>query len=131
MVEVVETGGGGRFEELGSYVRAKRVGPFVFVAGTTAIEPTGKLHAPNDTYEQTRYAFARVAKALEEVGASLTDVVRTRLYFADLTTAADGVRAHGEIFRGIRPVTTGVEVGLTVPGMMIEVEVDAIVADLL
>lgn len=131
MVEVVETGGGGRFEELGSYVRAKRVGPFVFVAGTTAIEPTGKLHAPNDTYEQTRYAFARVAKALEEVGASLSDVVRTRLYFADLTTAADGVRAHGEIFRGIRPVTTGVEVGLTVPGMMIEVEVDAIVADLL
>jgi enamine deaminase RidA (YjgF/YER057c/UK114 family) len=131
MVEVVETGGGGRFEELGSYVRAKRVGPFVFVAGTTAIEPTGKLHAPNDTYEQTRYAFARVAKALEEVGASLSDVVRTRLYFADLTTAAAGVRAHGEIFRGIRPVTTGVEVGLTVPGMMIEVEVDAIVADLL
>ena len=131
MVEVVETGGGGRFEELGSYVRAKRVGPFVFVAGTTAIEPTGKLHAPNDTYEQTRYAFARVAKALEEVGASLSDVVRTRLYFVDLTTASDGVRAHGEIFKGIRPVTTGVEVGLTVPGMMIEVEVDAIVADLL
>ncbi len=131
MVEVVETGGGGRFEELGSYVRAKRVGPFVFVAGTTAIEPTGKLHAPNDTYQQTRYAFARVARALEEVGASLSDVVRTRLYFTDLSTAVDGVRAHGEIFKGIRPVTTGVEVGLTVPGMMVEVEVDAIVADLL
>jgi enamine deaminase RidA (YjgF/YER057c/UK114 family) len=131
MVEVVETGGGGRFEELGSYVRAKRVGPFVFVAGTTAIEPTGKLHAPHDTYEQTRYAFGRVAKALEEVGASMSDVVRTRLYFTDLSTAADGVRAHGEIFKGIRPVTTGVEVGLTVPGMMVEVEVDAIVADFL
>ena len=131
MVEVVETGGGGRFEELGSYVRAKRVGAFVFVAGTTAIEPTGKLHAPNDTYQQTRYAFARVAKALEEVGASLSDVVRTRQYFTDLSTATDGVRAHGEIFRGIRPVTTGVEVGLTVPGMMVEVEVDAILADLL
>jgi enamine deaminase RidA (YjgF/YER057c/UK114 family) len=103
----------------------------VFVAGTTAIEPTGKLHAPNDTYAQTLYAFGRVAKALEEVGASLSDVVRTRLYFTDLATATDGVRAHGEIFKGIRPVTTGVEVGLTVPGMMIEVEVDAIVADLL
>ena len=61
----------------------------------------------------------------------LEDVVRTRLYFTDLSTAADGVRAHGEIFKGIRPVTTGVEVGLTVPGMMVEVEVDAIVADLL
>ena len=131
MVDVVETGGGGRFEEIGSYVRAKRVGAFVFVAGTTAIEPTGKLHAPGDTYAQTLYAFARVARALEEVGASLPDVVRTRLFFTDIATAGDGVRAHGEIFAGIRPVTTGVEVGLTVPGMMVEVEADAIVAGLL
>jgi enamine deaminase RidA (YjgF/YER057c/UK114 family) len=131
MVEVAEAGGGGRFEELGSYVRAKRVGAFVFVAGTTAIEPTGKLHAPNDTYAQTVYAFARVAHALEAVGSRLEDVVRTRLYFTDISTAAEAVRAHGEIFKGIRPVTTGVEVGLTVPGMMVEVEVDAIVADLL
>lgn len=131
MVEVVETGGGGRFEELGSYVRAKRVGPFVWVAGTTAIEPTGKLHAPGDTYAQTIYAFARVATALEEVGSSIDDVVRTRLYFTDLSTAAEGVRAHGEIFAGVRPVTTGVEVGLTVPGMMVEVEADAVVAGLL
>lgn len=131
MVEVVEAGGGGRFEELGSYVRAKRVGAFVFVAGTTAIEPTGKLHAPGDTYAQTLYAFGRVAQALAAVGSRMEDVVRTRLYFTDLSKAADGVRAHGEIFKGIRPVTTGVEVGLTVPGMMVEVEVDAIVADLL
>lgn len=131
MVEVVETGGGGRFEEVGSYVRAKRVGPFVFVAGTTAIEPTGKLHAPGDTYAQTMYAFARVSQALEDVGSSLADVVRTRMYFTDISTAGDGVRAHGEIFAGIRPVTTGVEVGLTVPGMMVEVEVDALVRELL
>jgi enamine deaminase RidA (YjgF/YER057c/UK114 family) len=131
MVDVVETGGGGRFEEIGSYVRAKRVGAFVFVAGTTAVEPTGKLHAPGDTYAQTLYAFARVAHALEAVGASLPDVVRTRLYFTDIATAGDGVRAHGEVFAGIRPVTTGVEVGLTVPGMMVEVEADAIVAGLL
>lgn len=131
MVEMAETGGMGRFEEIGSYVRAKRVGPFVFVAGTTAIEPTGKLHAPGDTYAQTIYAFARVARALQEVGSSMTDVVRTRLYFTDIATASEGVRAHGEIFAGIRPVTTGVEVGLTVPGMMVEVEVDAIVSALL
>ncbi len=131
MVEIAETGGGGRFEELGSYVRAKRVGPFVYVAGTTAIEPSGKLHAPGDTYAQTIYAFARVARALEEVGSSLRDVVRTRLYLADIATVAEAVRAHGEVFAGIRPVSTGVEVGLTVPGMMVEVEVDAVVAHLL
>lgn len=123
--------GGGRFEKIGSYSRAKRVGAFAFVAGTTAIEPSGKLHAPNDTYAQTLYAFGRVARALGEVGAAMSDVVRTRLYFADMSTADQAIRAHGEIFAGINPVTTGCQVGLTTPGMMIEVEADAIVADLL
>jgi enamine deaminase RidA (YjgF/YER057c/UK114 family) len=131
MVEIVTASGGGRFEKIGSYSRAKRVGPFVFVAGTTAIEPTGKLHAPYDTYAQTIYAFGRVAKALTDVGAAMTDVVRTRMYFADMSTSVDAVRAHGEIFKGVEPVTTGCEVGLTTPGMMVEVEVDAIIASML
>jgi enamine deaminase RidA (YjgF/YER057c/UK114 family) len=131
MVEIVTAAGGGRFEKIGSYSRAKRVGPFVFVAGTTAIEPTGKLHAPYDTYAQTIYAFERVAKALADVGAAMTDVVRTRMYFADMSTSVDAVRAHGEVFSGIEPVTTGCEVGLTTPGMMVEVEVDAIIASML
>jgi enamine deaminase RidA (YjgF/YER057c/UK114 family) len=131
MVDIVTTSGGGRFERIGSYSRAKRVGPFVYVAGTTAIEPSGKLHAPYDTYAQTVYAFERVAKALVEVGSSLRDVVRTRMYFADISSAGDAVRAHGEVFRGIDPVTTGCEVGLTTPGMMVEVEVDAIIASML
>jgi enamine deaminase RidA (YjgF/YER057c/UK114 family) len=131
MVDIVTTSGGGRFEEIGSYSRAKRVGPLVYVAGTTAIEPTGKLHAPFDAYAQTIYAFERVARALGEVGAAMTDVVRTRLYFADMSGAADAIRAHGEVFRGINPVTTGCEVGLTTPGMMVEVEVDAVIASML
>ena len=131
MVDIVRTSGGGRFEEIGSYSRAVRVGPYVFVAGTTAIEPTGKLHAPDDGYAQTMYAFARVALALEEVGASLKDVVRTRLYFSDMAVAADSVRAHGEVFSDVRPVTTGVAVGLTTPGMVVEVEADAVIAELL
>lgn len=120
-------GGGGRFEKIGSYARAKRVGPFVFVAGTTAIEPSGKLHAPGDTYAQTVYAFARVAKALEDVGAEMRHVVRTRAFLTDMKDAGGFVRAHGEIFKGIEPVTSAVEAGLTTPGMMVEVEVDAIV----
>ncbi|CAN5268940.1 RidA family protein [soil metagenome] len=131
MVEIVTVSGGGRFETLGAYSRAKRVGAFAFVAGTTAIEPSGKLHAPYDTYAQTVYAFGRVARALAEVGAALEDVVRTRLFFADMSTADDAIRAHGEIFALVNPVTTGCQVGLTTPGMMIEVEADAIVADLL
>ena len=121
--------GGGRFEETGAYVRAKRVGPFVFIAGTTAIEASGRLHAPGDTYAQTRFAFGRVDEALRAVGAEMRHVVRTRAFLADMRTAGAYVRAHGEIFRDIRPVTTGVEAGLTTPGMMVEVEVDAVIHD--
>ncbi len=129
MVEIRSASGGGRFEKVAAYVRAKRVGAFVFVAGTTAIEPSGRLHAPGDTYTQTKYAFGRIERALDEVGARLSDVVRTRAYLADIAEAEAFARAHGEIFAGIAPVTTAVEAGLTTPGMMVELEVDAILAD--
>ena len=121
--------GGGRFEKIGSYVRAKRIGPFVFVAGTTAIEPSGKLHAPGDTYAQTIYAFERITDALARVGAEIKHVVRTRAYLTDMKDAGGFVRAHGEIFAGIEPVSTAIEAGLTMPGMMVEIEVDAIIHD--
>jgi len=124
---VMSTSGGGRFEKIGSYSRAKRVGPFVFVAGTTAIEPSGKLHRPGDTYAQTLFIFNRIKDALEAVGAEMRHVVRTRAYLTDIKTGGDFIRAHGEIFAGIEPVTTGVEAGLTTPGMMIEIEVDALI----
>ena len=121
--------GGGRFEEIGSYSRAKRVGPFVYVAGTTAIEPSGKLHAPGDTYSQSMYIFGRIEVALKEAGAELAHVVRTRAYLADLSDAGGFVRAHGKVFAGIEPVLTGVQAGLTQPGMMVEIDVDAIIHD--
>lgn len=121
---------GGRFEEIGSYARAKRVGPFVYIAGTTAIEPSGKLHAPGDCYEQSIYIFKRIAEALAEVGAEMRHVVRTRAFLTDLAAGGAGfVRAHGEVFKGIDPVTSGVEGGLTQPGMMVEIEADALVTD--
>jgi enamine deaminase RidA (YjgF/YER057c/UK114 family) len=120
---------GGRFEEVGSYARAKRVGPFVYVAGTTAIEPSGKLHAPGDAYAQTIYILGRIEQALSEVGAKLDHVMRTRAYVTDMTQAGGFVRAHGEVFKGIDPVLTGVEAGLTQPGMMVEIDVDAIIHD--
>ena len=118
---------GGRFEEIGSYSRARRVGPFVFVAGTTAVEPTGKLHAPDDCYAQSLYIFGRIESVLEEVGASMHHVVRTRAFFSDMQQAGGFIQAHGEIFKGIDPVTSGVEAGLTQKGMMVEIEVDAII----
>lgn len=120
---------GGRFEEIGSYSRAKRVGPFVYIAGTTAIEPSGKLHAPNDSYAQSVYILGRIEEALREVGAEMRHVVRTRAYVTDMSAAGGLVKAHGEAFKGIDPVMTGVEAGLTQPGMMVEIDVDAIVHD--
>lgn len=118
---------GGRFEEAGSYSRAKRVGPFVSVAGTTAIEPSGKLHAPGDTYAQSIYILKKIENALQEVGADMRHVMRTRCYLTDLKDAGGFVKAHGEVFKDINPVLTGVQAGLTQPGMMVEIDVDAII----
>lgn len=121
--------GGGRFEEIGSYSRAKRVGPFVYVAGTTAIEPSGKLHAPGDTYAQTVFILCRIEEALHGVGADMRHVMRSRAYLTNLSDAGGFIRAHGEVFKEIEPVLTGVQAGLTQPGMMVEIDVDAIVHD--
>lgn len=127
-LQTVQTGG--RFEEIGSYARARRVGPFVYIAGTTAIEPSGKLHAPGDTYAQCMYIFARIEDALKEVGANLSHVVRTTAFLTDMAEGGAGfVKAHGEVFGGINPVTAAVEAGLTTPGMMIEILVDAVIHD--
>ncbi len=126
---VMTASGGGRFEKIGAYSRAKRVGPFVYVAGTTAIEPSGKLHAPGDTYAQTVFIFNRIEAALQAVGAEMRHVVRTRAFLSDMKGGGDFIRAHGEVFAGIEPVTSGVEAGLTTPGMMIEIEVDAVIHD--
>ncbi len=126
---IIKHKGGGRFEEVGSYSRAKRVGPFVYVAGTTAIEPSGKLHAPGDTYAQSIYILKRIEDALREVGANLSHVMRTRAYLTDLSKAGGFVKAHGEVFKGIEPVLTGVQAELTQPGMMVEIDVDAIIHD--
>ena len=119
---------GGRFEKIGSYCRAKRIGPFVWVAGTTSIEPSGKLHAPGDTYAQSIYVFERIRLALVEVGAEMRHVVRRTAFLTDMAAGTGGhVKAHGEVFSGIDPVTAAVEAGLTTPGMMVEIMVDAVI----
>ena len=119
--------GTGRFERLGSYARARRVGDLVFVAGTTAIEPSGRVHAPGDVYEQTRFVLTRIDEILRECGATLADVVRTVAYLTDMAAAEGFVRAHGEAFAGIEPVCTAVGVELATPGLTVEIEVQAII----
>jgi enamine deaminase RidA (YjgF/YER057c/UK114 family) len=121
--------GGGRFEEIGSYARAKRIGPFVWVAGTTAIEPTGKIHAPYDGYAQTIFILGRIREALRALGADLHHVGRVRVYLTDMTYSAGFIQAHGEVFKGIDPVLTAVTAGLTQPGLVVEIDVDAVIHD--
>ncbi len=122
-------GTGTRWEAAFGYARAVRIGPHVWVAGTTAIGSDGRIAAPDDAGTQTRQAFQNVEQALEELGASLADVVRTRLHVTDIRRDGEAVgTAHGEVFGEIRPVTAMGEVArLIEPAMRVEVEAEAFV----
>jgi enamine deaminase RidA (YjgF/YER057c/UK114 family) len=124
--EIAEYRDGGRFEELAGYVRAKRVGPFVYVSGTTAVERSGRVHQPGDTAAQTRFALRRIEAALEAVGSNLRDVVRTRAYLVDMSDAGVFARAHREALGDVAPVLTAVGAQLATPGLMVEIEIDAV-----
>jgi enamine deaminase RidA (YjgF/YER057c/UK114 family) len=114
------------FEPQVGYSRAVRVGNRVYVAGTVATGPDGNIVAPDDAYGQAKFALERIAKALAEAGASLANVVRTRMFVTDISRWADYGRAHGEAFSDIRPAATMIEVkALISPGLLIEIEVDA------
>ena len=121
---------GAPWESIVGYSRAVRVGPYVHVAGTTAVNSEGKVVGADDPYDQTVYILGKIEKALQEAGVALTDVVRTRIYVTDVTDWDEVGRAHGEVFGEIRPAATLVEVNsLIEPEMLVEIEADAICAD--
>ncbi|MFC8075475.1 RidA family protein [Streptomyces sp. NPDC057307] len=109
------------------FSRAVRVGAYVVVAGTAPIGDDGVTVGPGDVYAQTVRCLDIAERALEEAGAGLGDVVRTRLMLTDVTRWKDAARAHGERFAGIRPACTVVEVSRFIdPEWLVEVEIDAI-----
>ncbi len=120
---------GGPYEQVYGYSRAVRVGQHVYVSGTTATGPDGKVVAPGDAYAQTKQALHIIETALNQCGASLREVVRTRTFTTDITnTWRQIAKAHAEAFGGVRPASTLVEIkALIDPAMLIEIEVDAVI----
>ncbi len=117
---------GTKWEPVVGYSRAVRVGPYVHVAGTTAVDASGSLVGPGDAYAQTAFILRKIEDALGQAGASMSQVVRTRLFVTDIARFEEFGQAHGEVFRNIRPASTMVEVkALVDPEMLIEIEADA------
>jgi enamine deaminase RidA (YjgF/YER057c/UK114 family) len=119
---------GSVFEPLVGYSRAVRVGPWVLVAGTTASEGDGRAVGGEDAAAQAREALRRIAVALEQAGAGLHHVVRTRMFVTDISRWREIGAAHAEVFGDIRPAASMVQVSALIdPSLLIEIEADAFV----
>lgn len=124
-----QIGSGSPWEDIVGYSRAVKVGNIIEVAGTTAMDGE-LLVGKDDVYEQTKFIFKKIEKALQQLGSSLNDVVRTRMFVTNMDDWELIGKAHGEFFTTIKPVATMVEVKRLInEALLIEIEVTAITAD--
>jgi enamine deaminase RidA (YjgF/YER057c/UK114 family) len=121
---------GAKWEDIVGYSRAVKVGNIVEVTGTVAADENNNLVGENNAYEQTRFILQKIETFLIRAGASLKDVVRTRIYVTDITRWEEYGKAHGEFFSAIKPCTTMVEVkSLIDPAFLVEIEASAIITE--
>jgi enamine deaminase RidA (YjgF/YER057c/UK114 family) len=119
---------GAIWEDKAGYSRAVKVGTHIEVSGTVASDEAGNVVGENNPYEQTTFILKKIEKALVQAGASLNDVVRTRMFVTDISKFDEFARAHGEVFSSIKPCTSMIEVkGLVAPEYLIEIEATAII----
>lgn len=130
MSQRINISSGAQWEEIVGYSRAVRIGNVVEVAGTTAVDEQGNVVGMDDPGAQTQFILQKIEKALHQAGASLADVIRTRIFVTDISRWEEVGRAHGDFFRTIKPVATMVEVkALISPALLVEIEVSAVVGD--
>jgi enamine deaminase RidA (YjgF/YER057c/UK114 family) len=119
---------GAKWEDIVGYSRAVKIGNIIEVTGTVAVDDNSNLVGGNNAYEQTRFVLQKIETVLKRAGASLKDVVRTRIFVTDISRWEEYGRAHGEFFKDIKPCTTMVEVSkLISPEYLVEIEATAIV----
>lgn len=128
MAERQRISSGSPFEGVFGFSRAVRAGDRIFVSGTVAWSEAGELVGAGDMYAQAKQAIGNIEAALREAGASLSDVVRTRMFVTDITRLGEVARAHSETFGEVRPAATLVAVSaLAAPELLVEIEADAVV----
>ena len=123
----INASSGASWEDIVGYSRGVRIGNSIEIAGTTAIDENNEIVGIKDAYQQTKYIISKAEKALKELGSSLEDVIRTRIYTTDIQLWEEIGRAHGDFFRDVKPAATMVEVNnLIEKDLLVEIEFSAI-----